>query len=602
MDGLRETCTRHASQSQVDDDNGLPLYRRQLNNHKYEVRLLELYKSSNSGSRHAFKCRLQYRSLQDYPQYVALSYCWGDLPNTQDLVVENTRVLVSETLLSALEQLWQMGNTLIWVDYLCINQSDNDEKSGQVRMMDIIFSRATTVFAWLGVRDHNSDMAMAVLGASRLSEQVELPEEIEIACDAVIRLFSRPYWTRCWVIQEICLAKSPVIVCGERSVPWGTMLNRLNGLGTSVPARYAQHLISPLRQMRYREQNRLRAGTEISLIPLLVLSRRSLTRDPRDKLYALLSLANDGRTLIPTPNYSRTAEQVFFDAARCMIGDHDRTDIILLAHRTRGNNCSRNLPSWAPDWANMHSLPPPWIMECLNQRPAGRIIRNKIHKNTLEVQGFQYDTIVDLFDLAGHESAGGNAKDPHISTAESVAVNLCMGLTIGAGAEVDQVTVIRALLNMCNANDGRVARRPSRLRDWVTHNAKRLIGGVTLARYLEIYLAFRIESSNDSNNSTDIDPLERAQSAIEQGFETLERLRMVFAMTCTRPLRIVYRDTRRGDGIYILQNCPLPVVLRQQSSGNFRLIGDVFVSQRFKETILEMGMRDSAGLTVICME
>ncbi|KAJ8110294.1 hypothetical protein ONZ43_g5904 [Nemania bipapillata] len=175
-------------------------------------------------------------------------------------------IQVSETLLSALEALWQMGNTLIWVDYLCINQNDNYEKSGQVRMMDIIYSKAATVFAWLGTADRDSDMAMAVLGASRLSEQVELAEEIEVVCDAVIRLFSRPYWTRCWVIQEFCLAKSPIIVCGARSVPWGTMLKRLDELGSSVPAQYARHLISPIRQMRYREQNRLRADLSPAIL------------------------------------------------------------------------------------------------------------------------------------------------------------------------------------------------------------------------------------------------------------------------------------------------------------------------------------------------
>ncbi|KAI8943998.1 HET-domain-containing protein [Xylaria longipes] len=508
MQRLYETSRRHGS-SQAGEDNALHLYRRQLNDRDYEVRLLELYQYSSSGSSHAFKCRLQYLSLKESPQYVALS------------------VQVSETLLSALEQLWQMGNTLIRVDYLCINQGDSDEKSGQVRMMDIIFSKAATVFSWLGTGGYDSDMAMG------------LPEEIEIACDAVIRLLSRPYWTRCWVNQEICRARSPVVVCGGRSVPWNTMLKRLDGLGSSVPAQYAQHLLSPLRQMRYREQNRLRAGSEISLVPLLVLSRKFLAHDPRDKLYALLSLAKDGRTLIPTPDYSQTAEH-----------DHDRTDVILLAHRTRGR---RNLPSWAPDWANMHSQPPPWILECLNQRPPGRMIRNKVHENTLEVQGFQYDTFNER----------GLVAITHPSITESVAVNLCMGLGIDFGAELDQITIIRALLRMCNANDSRITRRPSRLQNWVAHNANRLIGGNTLARCLEIYLGFRIGSNNHGSSSTDITDHDRTQLAIERGFESLERLRMVFAVTRCRPLRIVHRDAKRGDDIYILQNCPLPVVLRR---------------------------------------
>ncbi|KAI0115654.1 HET-domain-containing protein [Nemania sp. FL0031] len=565
------------------------LYRRQLNDRDYEVRLLELLESSSPGHGDAFQCQLQYLSLKYSPQYVALSYCWGDLPNTRNLLVENAVVQVSETLMSALEQLWQMGNTLIWVDYLCINQDDNDEKSGQVRMMDIIFSKAATVFAWLGTGDADSDMAMAVLGASRLSEQVELPEEIEIACDAVIRLFTRPYWTRCWVIQEICLAKSPVIVCGGRSVPWGTMLKRLGELGNSVPAQYAQHLISPLRQMRYREQNKLRINTETGLIPLLVLSRRSLARDPRDKLYALLSLARDGRTLIPTPNYSQTVEQIFLETAKCMIEDHDMTDIILLAHRTRG---IRNLPSWAPDWANIHSEPPPWVLGSLYQRNSGRMIRNRIRGNTLEVKGLQYDTIVDLLDSAAYETKPGFTARPSIYIADRVAFNLCMGLTIRADAELDQISVIRVLLSMCNADDRRVARRPSRLSNWVGHNSNRLFGGATLKQYLEVYL-------DGSVGSPDPEVLERTQSVIEQGFDRLERLRMVFALTPRRPFRVVHRDAKPGDDIYFLQNCPLPVVLRRQASGNFRFVGDVFVSQLFKDTEMNVLASDMAP---VCIE
>ncbi|KAI1145274.1 HET-domain-containing protein [Nemania diffusa] len=557
MLGPRGASRRHAS-SEAGDEDRLRLYQRQLHDRDYEVRLLELQESSSPGgpeSGQAFTCRLQYFSLKDFAQYVALSYCCGDLPNTRDLVIENAKILVSETLLSALEQLWRMGHTRIWVDYLCINQDDNDEKSSQVRMVDIIFSKAATVFAWLGTGDHDSDMAMAVLGASRPTEQFEPPEEIEIACDAVVRLLSRPYWTRCWVIQEICVARSPIIVCGARSVALSTILNRLDTLGTSAPAQYAQYLISPLRQMRYREQNKASALANINLIPLLVLSRRSLASDPRDKLYALLPLAKDGRTLIPTPNYSQTVEQVFFDTARCIIEGHDRTDIILLAHRARG---VRDLLSWAPDWANMHSQPPPWVLEILHERFPPRVVHNKIHGKALQVQGIRYDTIVDLLDYTAYETERAiNGPDPGYPDSESVISNLYMGLTIGAEDQFHQVTVVRVLLGMCHEGNGSIAsQRPSRLRNWFRHNANRFIGGATLKRHLEICMETLSRGVSTMGTSANIDTREQTQSAIEQGFERLERLRMVFAPTYRRGLRIVYRDAKRGDKIYFFAELP----------------------------------------------
>lgn len=76
-------------------------------------------------------------------------------------------------------------------------------------MMDTIYNKAQPVFAWLGPESEDSRLAMATLGASSLREQPELPEEVETACDAVIRLLSRPYFRRTWIIQEICRGAEP---------------------------------------------------------------------------------------------------------------------------------------------------------------------------------------------------------------------------------------------------------------------------------------------------------------------------------------------------------------------------------------------------------
>jgi len=581
---LSATARRYVSSAPAND-NLQHLYR-ELNDREYEVRLLELYEPSDPDSGHAFQCRLVHTTLKEPPVYDALSYFWGDLKHINGLVVDDVPVQVSVNLLEALQQLWRMGKTRIWVDYLCINQADNDEKSGQVRMMDTIFAKARTVFAWLGVESHDSDLAMAVLGASKLSEQVELPEEVEVACDAVIRLFSRPYWIRCWVIQEICRARSPTIICGRRYVHWGTMLRRLDRLGTSIPAQYAQYLIAPLRRMRYRDQNRFRADTETGLIPLLIASRRSLASDARDKLFALLSLAKDGRVLVPTPNYSQTVEQVFYSTAKCMISEHDRTDVILLAHRTRG---ARDLPSWMPDWANMHCRPPPWVIDCLNQPRPRLATYNKIRNGILEVQGSYQDTVTHILDMTDFEDGEPqNSGTTAYATSERVVDNLCMGVMMGdKEADHTQITLVYLLKNMCHQNASPDS-QSSRLADWILHNCSRRIGAYTLVEHLERYsqnFACKDPSLSLSGlELDDMDTLEQARLDMEEGFETMERLRMTFAMTETGSLRIVYRDAEPGDELYILQNCPLPVVLRKDNESElFAFVGEVFSSTTAQE-------------------
>ncbi|KAK7756434.1 hypothetical protein SLS62_001660 [Diatrype stigma] len=359
---------------------------------------------------------------------------------------------------------------------------------------DTIYAKAEPVLAWLGPASDDSELAMATLGASRLREQAELAEEVEVACDAVVRLFSRPYFRHTWILQEICRARSPVVVCGRRWVLWGTLLKRVDLF-------------------------RFRADTETGLIPLLVASRRSLARDPRDKLYALLSLARDGRVLVPTPNYSQTTEEVFWDTARSMIAGHDRTDVILLAHRTRGE---RELPSWVSDWANLRCKPPPWILEALAENCS--LLRPPNRRN---LRAYSWRCIMQvLYQLCCKEAAETSATP--------------------------------------------------KLANWIWHNRGRTVGCCTLQQHIEAYLS---KSITDDLNVGENDDLELVLSALGGGFERFERFRMIFAITKNGDLCAVYRAAGKGDQIYILKNCSLPVILRDTGHGSFRFVGEVFVSQ-----------------------
>jgi hypothetical protein len=78
--------------------------------------------------------------------YVALSYSWGNPHETRSIFVNEHRVEVTKNLESALRILREKGplraGVKIWIDALCINQKDNDEKGVQVRRMRDIYNRA----------------------------------------------------------------------------------------------------------------------------------------------------------------------------------------------------------------------------------------------------------------------------------------------------------------------------------------------------------------------------------------------------------------------------------------------------------------------------
>ena len=89
----------------------------------------------------------------DYEPYRALSYAWGD--TSQDsgtsIVCDGQDILIPANLHRALRHLRRATESVfLWVDFLCINQNDIEERNQQVRNMAGIYRRSTDVVIWLG--------------------------------------------------------------------------------------------------------------------------------------------------------------------------------------------------------------------------------------------------------------------------------------------------------------------------------------------------------------------------------------------------------------------------------------------------------------------
>src|SRR6266516_377443 len=81
-----------------------------------------------------------------YPKYKALSYCWGDPGHTGEITLNGKSIKVRKNLESALRHLRDgTKEELLWVDALCINQNDLDERSSQVAIIDSMYGDAEEV-------------------------------------------------------------------------------------------------------------------------------------------------------------------------------------------------------------------------------------------------------------------------------------------------------------------------------------------------------------------------------------------------------------------------------------------------------------------------
>lgn len=128
-----------------------PFQYQPLDESKQEIRLLSLPPQAVDGT---ICLQLGTAPLADIRnQYDAISYAWGDPPATYPIQVNGKKFYVRENIFKFLRhylRLMSREPSKMWIDCICINQEDNDEKSWQVADMTEIFRSAKRVLMWLG--------------------------------------------------------------------------------------------------------------------------------------------------------------------------------------------------------------------------------------------------------------------------------------------------------------------------------------------------------------------------------------------------------------------------------------------------------------------
>ncbi|KHE87325.1 hypothetical protein GE21DRAFT_8187, partial [Neurospora crassa] len=140
-----------------------PIYATRLDTFQKDIRLLELLPANSLQD--PIQCRLYITQLSMETEYTALSYVWGDPNVTSPIAVNGVPFHVTHNLCAALKRIRSKSNlpTTLWVDAICINQSDKDEKSSQVQLMTDIYHNALLVTVWLGESDKYTDEAIVLI-------------------------------------------------------------------------------------------------------------------------------------------------------------------------------------------------------------------------------------------------------------------------------------------------------------------------------------------------------------------------------------------------------------------------------------------------------
>ena len=256
---------------------------------------------------------------------------------------------VTVNLEAALRELRRRGVFSVWVDMICINQEDISERNQQVRLMGKIYANAVKVLAWVGLeRDGSSSAIHAMLckahqppnATNRASDELSpLPDDLH-------SFFSRPYFTRMWIIQELAKAQEAEVWCGQDTVPLDAVIAFLSNSKDANLTLNQKTRFDAIRLFCEHERRSIVGTPRMLLSEALVTSRSSMASDPRDNIYAILGLTLDGEHIVKYPDYSSSVEDVFADASRRLVGLQGHISLILLARGSYDAGCK---PSWIPD-------------------------------------------------------------------------------------------------------------------------------------------------------------------------------------------------------------------------------------------------------------
>jgi hypothetical protein len=135
-----------------------------------EIRLLELipWDESDSTKPSIISCRLSHYALDKLPPFETLSYCWGTSRSNRTILIDGKRLHIKPNLEAALREFRRphhlsqndKEHRTLWIDAICINQEDLEERNHQVSFICRIYSLSKDLVVWLGEEDQASRIAI----------------------------------------------------------------------------------------------------------------------------------------------------------------------------------------------------------------------------------------------------------------------------------------------------------------------------------------------------------------------------------------------------------------------------------------------------------
>lgn len=545
----------------------------------------------------AVRITLHHRDLSQMPTCVAISYEWGEITGQNEVFCDGRILRVTTNLLALLKELRRSHEMRpLWIDAICINQENLEERSQQVTLMGDIYRNAVVVLVWLGKDNQFTEEAFQIIPLLA-DELVSLTSESELfdgfqrmgqfedplqtrhgahlaamagqlSWAGITDIFSlRTYFLRLWIFQEILLPQKAIVVCGRHRISWESFTGAARLIWHCRFLQKGMNSFSILRNIYTlaKTQRDIREyGTSLWL--LVAAFSEAQASDPRDRIFGLLGMLDEGpQKDFICVDYRRSTEQVYQEATECIIVYEQYLGLWNYLNLGPDVKGGVGLPSWVPwfgDQAILFGIRQLDLIDqvCKTHQPM------QVQRKILKVYGLIFDLIIHISD---------NLCVTNIKSCIRQAFN---STTTSPFPSIGQNEAITSLWQALVAFD------------------------VSLHDYSMCEKGFLSLNSQEANISEDLSTEEQdyfeLQMKLDLWDEDLGLGRNLFGSSQgyfgvgpagrNGPAEAMTPVVQVGDFIALIANARTPVILRPTDGGHYSLIGAAYIgciqnSPRFQD-------------------
>ena len=268
----------------------------------------------------------------------------------------------------------------LWIDALCINQIDHVEKEGQIPLMAKIYGLAEKTLVWLGDGTEESKLVMTAIRDETLLDSLDAVEgqlrnedmwersaihpKGHVFWSGLFQVFSNPFFTRLWILQEILREDKVDLFMGSCGIPFQTLRFLIVILGMKQSYFPLDHEVLDITMKNARmvivnlsviadSLSKSGPADAIRDCTLLLFTRDCCVTEPVDNIYALYSMFTDHTRSEMAVDYSEVSKREYwrvYTRLGISMVKSDYTFFHFLLAIAESTIEVEEMPSWCPNW------------------------------------------------------------------------------------------------------------------------------------------------------------------------------------------------------------------------------------------------------------